>query len=167
MRIRNWAKVTGAAAAMALMLGGAAMASTSLPVSADITNSCVLGSPTALSFTYDPVVTNASTGADSHTQGNIVLTCTTGTTTAVIGLTLGNQPQSGQRYLKDSGSDTLSYNLYSDSGYSTAWDDSSNKFDAPTGTGVAQNIPVYGSIPKGQNVPAGHYTDVVTIDLTY
>lgn len=164
MKIKIWVRTIGVAASMALMLGGAAMATT-LPVSADISNTCSFGTITALSFTYDPVVANAST--DAHAQGNIALTCTSGDSSIVIGLTLGTNAVSGQRYLKDSGTDTLSYNLYSDSGYSTAWDDSANKYDAPAGTGVVQNIPVYGSIPAAQNEPAGHYTDTVTIDLTY
>jgi spore coat protein U-like protein len=164
MRIRNWARMTGAAAAMALMLGGAAMA-TNLPVSADISNTCAIGTVTALSFTYDPVVTNATTESDA--QGNIALTCTSGDASIVIGLTLGANAASGQRYMKDTGTDTLSYNLYKDTYDGAAWDDSSNKLDAPTGTGVSQNIPVYGVIPAGQNKPAGHYTDTVTIDLTY
>jgi spore coat protein U-like protein len=116
-------------------------------------------------ITDEGTVTNATT--DAHAQGNIALTCTSGDSSIVIGLTLGTNAASGQRYMKDSGTDKLSYNLYSDPGYSTAWDDSANKYDAPTGTGVAQNIPVYGSIPAAQNQPAGHYTDTVTIDLTY
>jgi spore coat protein U-like protein len=164
MRIRNWARMTGAAAAMALMLGGAAMA-TNLPVSADISNTCAIGTVTALSFTYDPVVTNATTESDA--QGNIALTCTSGDASIVIGLTLGANAASGQRYMKDTGTDTLSYNLYKDTYDGAAWDDSSNKLDAPTGTGLSQNIPVYGVIPAGQNKPAGHYTDTVSIDLTY
>jgi spore coat protein U-like protein len=61
---------------------------------------------------------------------------------------------------------TLAYNLYSDSGYSTAWDDSTNKVTAPTGTGLPQTLTVYGSIPQAQNKPAGSYTDTVTIDVT-
>ena len=48
MRIRNWARMTGAVAAMALILGGAAMATTTLPVSADISNTCAIGTVTAL-----------------------------------------------------------------------------------------------------------------------
>jgi spore coat protein U-like protein len=68
--------------------------------------------------------------------------------------------------MKDAGTDTLSYNLYSNVGYSTAWDDSSNKVTAPTGTGSPQTLTVYGSIPQAQNKPAGSYTDAVLIDVT-
>jgi spore coat protein U-like protein len=163
MKIGKTLQTVALMAAIGLMLGGAAMA-TNLPISADIANTCSLGTITALSFTYDPIVTNKTT--DAHATGNISLTCTSGDAAATIGLTLGAQPASGQREMVDGSSDTLAYNLYSNPGYSTVWDDSSNKLTAPTGTGAAQDLPVYGSIPAGQNKPAGHYTDTVVIDVT-
>jgi spore coat protein U-like protein len=163
MKIGKWARTVGLAASIALMSSGAAFA-TSLPISATITNTCSIGTVSGLSFTYDPIVTNAST--DAHTTGSIDLTCTTGDAAATVGLTLGGQPVSSQRYMKDSGTDTLAYNLYSDTSYSVAWDDSTNKVTAPTGTGSPQTLTVYGSIPKAQNNPAGSYTDTVTIDVT-
>jgi spore coat protein U-like protein len=162
MRIRNFMRTAGIGASMALMLGGAAIA-TDLPISATITNTCSIGTVTALSFTYDPVVANATT--DAHSTGSIAVTCTTGDSGALVGLGLGGQPTGSQRYMSD-GPATLAYNLYSDSGYSTAWDDSTNKVTAPTGTGLPQTLTVYGSIPQAQNKPAGSYTDTVTIDVT-
>lgn len=164
MKIGKWARTVGVAASMALMMGGAAMA-TNLPVSASITNTCSIGTVTALAFgAYDPVVENAST--DLHGTGSIALTCTTGDAAATVGLSLGGQSTSGQRYMIDGGTDKLSYNLYSDSGYSTAWDDTSNKVTAPTGTGTPQTLTVYGSIPAGQDEPQGNYNDTVAIDVT-
>jgi spore coat protein U-like protein len=34
-------------------------------------------------------------------------------------------------------------------------------------SGPAQPISIYGSIPAGQNVPAGTYTDTVIISVNY
>ncbi|MFM6073490.1 MAG: spore coat protein U domain-containing protein, partial [Dolichospermum sp.] len=36
-----------------------------------------------------------------------------------------------------------------------------------TGTGNASNITVYGRIGRGQNVPAGSYTDTVVATVTF
>ncbi len=67
--------------------------------------------------------------------------------------------------MKDGGSDTLSYNLFQDSGNTTAWNETTTKSD--TATGSAVNYTVYGVVPHGQNKPAGSYTDTVSIDVTY
>jgi spore coat protein U-like protein len=148
---------------MGLMLGGAAMA-TNLGVSANISNTCSIGTVTALAFgAYDPIAANAAT--DLHTQGSIALTCTLGDAAATVGLGLGGQPLSTQRYMSD-GTATLAYNIYSTADFATVWDDSANKVTAPTGTGLPQTLTVYGSIPQAQNKPAGSYSDAVVIDVT-
>ena len=163
MKIGKTLRTVALMAGMGLTLGGVALA-TDLPVSAEITNTCSIGTVTALAFgAYDPIVANATT--DLHGTGSIALTCTLGDAAATVGLTLGGQPVSTQRYMSD-GTDTLAYNLYSNTGYSTAWDDSANKVTAPTGTGLPQTLTVYGSIPHGQNKPAGRYSDAVPIDVT-
>ena len=68
-----------------------------------------------------------------------------------------------------SGANTLNYNLYSDSGRSTVWDDASSKV-AGTGQGLTTKLDftVYGKIPSGQvdTVP-GDYTDSITVSVSY
>jgi spore coat protein U-like protein len=167
MKIKECVRVAGLAVSMALMAAGAALAGTtsgSLPVSAGITNSCHFGTINSLSFTYDPVVANASSGSNATSTATFGLACTSGDS-ITIGLSLGAQPTGTQRYMIDSGTDKLSYNLYSDSGYSTAWNESSTVSD--TGAGATTTYTVYGSIPKGQNEPAATYNDTVSIDVTY
>ena len=163
MRIGKCLQTVALTAGMGLMLGGAAMA-TNLGVSANISNTCSIGTVTALAFgAYDPIAANAA--ADLHTQGSIALTCTLGDAAATVGLGLGGQPLSTQRYMSD-GTDTLAYNIYSTADFATVWDDSANKVTAPTGTGLPQTLTVYGSIPQAQNKPAGSYSDAVVIDVT-
>jgi spore coat protein U domain-containing protein, fimbrial subunit CupE1/2/3/6 len=168
MRIRNLLQAAGVAASIALMFGGVSLAattSTNLGVSATVTNNCSFGTISALSFgNYDPVVANAST--DLAGTGTFDLTCTSGDS-ITIGLSLGANASSGtQRYMVDGSSDQLSYNLYQDSGHTTAWDDTSN-LESSTGTGGSVLYTVYGNVPATQNVPAGSYTDTVSIDVTY
>lgn len=167
MRIRNLLQAAGVAASIALMFGGVSLAattSTNLGVSANVTNNCSFGTISALSFgNYDPVVANAST--DLAGTGTFDLTCTSGDA-ITIGLSLGANAGAGsQRYMKDSGTDQLSYNLYQDTTHTTAWDETTTKSD--TGTGTAVTYTVYGNVPAAQNVPAGSYTDTVSIDVTY
>jgi spore coat protein U-like protein len=159
-------KLCALTAVFAGMLAGMAAAATTsanLPVSADVSNVCNFGTINTLSFTYDPVVANASTDATS--SANFNLTCTTGDS-ITIGLDLGQHNASGQRQMQDSGTDKLSYNLFQNSNHSTAWDDSSNK-KSDTATGSAVAYTVYGVVPHAQNVPAGSYTDTVAINVTY
>jgi spore coat protein U-like protein len=167
MKITKLLRATGIIGSMALILNGAAMATTtsgSLPVSASITNTCVFGTINTLSFTYDPVVANSSTGTDATSSATFALTCTSGVA-ITIGMSLGAQPVTTQRYMKDAGTDTLAYNLFQDSGDTTAWDETTTKSDNATGSAVTYTV--YGVVPHGQNKPAGTYTDTVSIDVNY
>jgi spore coat protein U-like protein len=166
MRVRNWLRAAGIAASMALMLGGTAPAATvsgTLPVSANITNNCAFGTINSLSFgAYDPVVANAT--SDLPSSSTFALTCTSGAA-ITMGLSLGGNAVASQRNMKDGGSNTLSYDLFQDAAHSTAWNETTT--EASTGTGSSVTYTVYGVVPHGQNVPAGSYTDSVSIDVNY
>jgi spore coat protein U domain-containing protein, fimbrial subunit CupE1/2/3/6 len=61
-----------------------------------------------------------------------------------------------------SGSNTLGYQLYTDSGFTTIYQYTpSNQYSAPysNSTGGTSNSPVYGKILAGQTSPPGTYTD--------
>jgi spore coat protein U-like protein len=66
--------------------------------------------------------------------------------------------------MKD-GTDFLDYQLYTDSEHTTVWDNTTGQ--SVTGTGASSPTPVYGVITKGQNVPAGSYTDTVVATITF
>lgn len=68
-----------------------------------------------------------------------------------------------------SGSDTLNYQLYTDSQRTALWGDGTagTTVSNQTGTGSAQTITVYGRIPTGQTPPVGTYTDTVTVTVTF
>jgi spore coat protein U-like protein len=62
----------------------------------------------------------------------------------------------------------LSYNLFSNSGYTTNWGNTvGTDTVVGTGTGSAQSLTVYGQVPAGQLKTAGSYTDTITATITY
>jgi spore coat protein U-like protein len=150
----------------ALALGsGLARAATdddTFDVTATVADSCVITAGDLAFGAYDPVVTHASTALDA--SSTLSVTCTTGASTNIT-LDLGTSASGSQRRMSDGGTNHLDYELYSDSGRSTVWD------DAPgvdhTGTGSQENISVYGRVPAGQSVPAASYTDTVTATITF
>ena len=72
------------------------------------------------------------------------------------------------RYMTLSGgSALLKYNLYSNSGMTTNWGNSSGSWVTGSSNGANQPLTVYGQIPAGQSVTAGSYTDTITATITY
>ena len=85
---------------------------------------------------------------------------------ATVTLSAGNGGSFNPRQMSN-GSDRLSYNLYLDAAHGAIWGD---------GTGPSQTLnnavrnttyTIYGSIPTGQWVTPGSYTDAITITLNY
>jgi spore coat protein U-like protein len=69
-----------------------------------------------------------------------------------------------------SGSNSLTYGLYTNAARTTVWGDGtgSTATVTNTGSGSAQNFTVYGRIPAGQtSTPAGIYADTVSVTITY
>ena len=101
----------------------------------------------------------------------LAVTCTNTTPYAVslnAGVNAGGATNFASRAMK-SGSNTLAYQIYLDTGRSTVWGDgtASSSTKSGTGTGSLQNISVYGRIPSLANVVPGSYTDTVTVTITY
>lgn len=142
--------------AAALTLSGAARASTtttaSMAVSAEVTNSCTASAA--------PLAFGAYTGSQVDQSADLTVTCTKDASYAIT-LDDGQAASGAQRQLA-SGSERLAYDLYSDSGRTTAWSSVPG-----TGTGAAQTVTVFGTLPAGQNVAAGSYADTVVATITY
>jgi len=169
------ARMLTVAGATALALGvvsgtqAASPQTANLSVTATVSANCTI-STTAVAFgEYDPVVANASTPLD--VTGKVSVTCTTG---APATITLGQGPDPGAsstdaapvRRMK-SGSNYLSYQLYSEATHTTVWGNDASSDVENTGTGANQDIDVYGRVPSGQNVPTGNYSDTVVATITF
>jgi spore coat protein U-like protein len=148
----------------------AATATSSMPVTADVTNSCTISAGSLAFGSYDPIVTNAVTDLDG--TATLTITCTSGAA-ATITISQGANPNTGstddvplRRML--SGADFLSYTLYQDVAHTTVWGNTTGTGLPYTGTGVqTTNTTVYGVITQAQNVPAGTYSDTDTVTITF
>ncbi|UQY33076.1 spore coat U domain-containing protein [Pseudomonas fulva] len=100
--------------------------------------------------------------------GSFSVTCNTGTDFSVT-LDSGANAAGTQRNMTN-GTDSIAYNLFQDPGRTTPWGDGSNGGDtlATTGTGVAQELVVYGQVPPRTQVPSvGTYTDTVQVTVAW
>lgn len=152
-------------------VSGTAVAGTdtsNLPVSATVSANCTIDASGGVAFgAYDPIVTNKTTALTA--SGTVSTTCTNGSS-ATITLGQGSNAGSGSTAAAPirrmaSGSNYLSYQLYSDSGDTTVFDGSTGV--GVTGTGSAVSTSVYGSVAAGQNVPAGSYADTVLATVAF
>jgi spore coat protein U-like protein len=161
------------AAGALLSLPIASQAGTStgnLDVSATIANNCVFGTSTMAFGAYDPVVTNATTPL--AVTGAVNLTCTkSDAITLTAGAGLNGASASGTcavtactRAMK-SGTNFLSYDLYTSTAHTTVWNTSNNI--PATATGSSQAVSVFGYIPAASLQPAGTYVDTVVVTATF
>jgi len=168
-RIHHFAKLTGAGFAAlggaALLMGPAIPAlagngGDDMGVSATVSNVASVTAGSLAFGSYDPVIANASDPKDG--SATVSVDATTGST-YTIALGDGDNASSGQRRLTDGSSNYLDYNLYSDSNYQDAWDNTTTH----SGTGSGQDYTVYGQIPGAQSVPAGSYSDTVAVTVAF
>lgn len=140
----------------------AGTATSNMSVTASVGASCTISTAALALGAYDPISTNASTAKDG--TGTVTINCTQGSV-VTIGLGDGLNAVSGQRKLA-SGAERLNYDIYSDSGRSTAWN--TTTLVTTTGTGAAASHTAYGRIPAGQTTAnAGTYTDTVVATVTF
>lgn len=134
--------------------------------------SCAVSpAPTTVAFgNYDP-----TSGAAKSTTGNIAVTCSAlvlFTVSYVISLNAGNSGSFTTRFMNLTGNH-LNYNLFTQAGHTTIWGNgtagTSTVSDSYTAIGLSEtrNYTVYGLLPALQAVPAGVYTDTITVTVTY
>jgi len=165
--------LTLAAAAAALLFTAhsavAASKSTTFNVSSSVSANCTI-SATDLNFgAYDPVVANKTTALDVNTT--VTVLCTKGSTGVTVGLDLGIHAAAGNRFMSN-GTDSLQYELYSDSAGGTLWANAGAGLVTwpafgPIGAGAGTPHTVFGRIPAGQDVSVGSYNDTVTATVNF
>jgi len=146
-------------------LAVAATATTTLPVSASVISVCIGLTATSLTFgNYDPTSASPTYGSNS-----ISMQCTLNNSYTIA--LNGGTTSGGTVALRKmtTGMQTLNYNLYTTSAHTVIWGDGSSGTStvAGTGTGLTQTYNVYGGIPVRQTSPAGVYSDVITVTVTY
>jgi spore coat protein U-like protein len=175
------AALTGTAAIAGLCAAQDASAATTtgtLAVSATVVNNCVFTTNPLAFGNYDPAVVNAAGGTALTGNGSLVVTCTTNDSITVDFDAGGNPAGSSTalvplRQMSDGASDLLGYTLFwpttlvAGTASTTPWGTGTGSSYVFTATGVAQTINVWGSVAKGQNVPAGSYADTVNVTVNY
>ena len=163
MKIRKSLTVLSVATGVALMptLASAATATTTFLVTTTVLNTCIVAAAPLAFGNYDP-----TSGTDTDATNAISVTCTS-TAPYNIGLDKGTNGTSVTARLMKLSS-TLTYSLYSNAGRTTNWGNTVGTDTVTgTGTGILQTYTVYGRSPHGAAVPAGAYTDTVTVTVTY
>jgi len=153
--------------------------------------SCPIGSYTSgFSFTvYATVITNCNVqsgtlvfpsssilSANVTATGSISVQCTN-TTPYSVSLGSGNYASGSQRRMYSAATSAyVSYDLYTDSGFSNAWSTTTSATSCTggsgtcylgTGSGAYQSVPVYGLVPPQTSPKAGSYSDSVVVTVTY
>lgn len=163
-----------AALSLGMLIAAPAMAGTStasLAVSSAVAINCTVSTASVAFGSYDPVSTNAASGADLDGTGTLNVACTKGAT-VTADLSNGANVSGTQRRLAN-GVNFLNYDLYRDSGRTLAWTSGAgnnvNPYapSATATTNAATNVTVYGRIPKGQDAASGSYSDTVTVTLNF
>lgn len=150
-----------------------ATATGTFTVTATVANNCSVSANNVNFGTY--------TGAlVTNTSSNITVTCNKGV--AITSLLIGNGANaSGTQKRMINGSEYLNYNIDvpNNAALSTCPAAATNEWNGTTGpssanltalfaaTGGPKTIPICASVPASQFVPAGTYTDTVTMTLTY
>ncbi|MPZ17794.1 MAG: hypothetical protein GEV06_07775 [Luteitalea sp.] len=120
-------------------------------------------------ITANPLSFGTVTGITGHeATSNLSATCTPN---AAYTITLNGGSVSGnvnERQMRlGPGPDTVDYQLYRDSGRTQVWGDTQATGVTGSGTGSAQSIPVYGSVPAQGPKPPGLYQDTITATITF
>ncbi len=130
-------------------------------VTATIVKSCTV-SATNLAF-------GNYTGAVKNSTSTVSVTCTN-TTPYTVGLNAGTATGATvtNRSMTGPASALLHYSLFSNSGRTTNWGNTSaTHWVSGTGNGIAQPLTVYGQIPAAQYVTPGSYSDTITVSVAY
>lgn len=135
-------------------------ASTHFSVQATVEKACSI-TATALNF-------GNYSGALLDSTATLSVQCTS-TTTYTVGLDAGTASGATvtSRMMTGPNSALMDYSLFSNSGYSVNWGNSSGSWVSGTGTGLVQNLTVYGQISAKQSLPPGTYTDTVIATVSY
>ena len=159
------------AAALLFVAGSAAAGSksTTFNVSSSVAANCTI-SATDLNFgAYDPLVANKTTPLDVNTT--VTVLCTKGSTGVTVGLDLGTHAAAGSRFMSN-GTDSLQYELFSDSAGGTVWSNAGAGLVTwpafgPIGAGTGTPHTVFGRVAAGQDVSVGSYSDTVTATVNF
>ena len=172
-------KMVAAALLVAPAIALAASATTTIAVSASVTQNCTISTTSALAFVaYDPIGANAT--AALNATGQVSVACSKGATGLTIGIDNGAHVAGAQRQmLGGTAAGMLQYNLFQPPNNTPStpctfpatvpWTNTgAGLFTLSSATTkVARVYNVCGTVPGGQDVAADAYTDTVTATINF
>lgn len=123
----------------------------------------------ALNFgTADSLFTTANGQVLGGGGGALSILCSSGTTPTltVRGGAHDGQSSGGTRALYDGVANYVPYDLYTDAGHSQIIG-INGVINLAASTGVAQTVNIYGQAVGKPGLPAGTYTDTISVELTF
>jgi spore coat protein U-like protein len=127
---------------------------------------CSFDSVTGVDFGLYDVFNPGRTTA----TGSITFRCTGagGTNLMTMSFSTGSGTFSNRTLI--SGANTLRYNLYLDAANTQIWGDGTSGtfvFSIDPNSSGRRTVTVYGTIPAGQDVGVGSYTDTITVTMNF
>lgn len=104
------------------------------------------------------------TQTDASSQ--LTVSCTSGLP-YTVGLNGGSTNQAPTARRMSGNGQFITYGLYRNSARSLPWGDTAGTMIGGTGTGVGQNLAVYGRVPVQTTPSPGLYSDTVAVTVTY
>lgn len=146
--------------------GGSAGTSSTFPFTATATvpSDCRSYITTNLDFGTVPGLI----GNDIDNASTVTMTCT-GRTAWNVALDNGQNASGSTRRMRlPATGNYVTYELYQTAARTQRWGNTLGTDTVPgTGTGSAQTLTVYGRVPAAQSVPAGNYSDTITVTISY
>ncbi len=148
-----------------------------LPLAANAAVSCNVATSGVSFGNYDQVST-----ANTTSMGNVGITCSdlggAGSLSVSISVSISASATSGtvanRQMAMAGGTDRLNYNLYQDAALSLLWGNTPGvndvtlpKLRVPKNGSASTSVTIYGSIPAGQNVSVGNYSDSNVLTIFY
>ncbi|MDQ7996578.1 MAG: spore coat U domain-containing protein [Luteibacter sp.] len=138
------------------------VAGPALTATANVAAKCTVGTATELNFGSVSGLLRVNTD-----QTSLVRATCTQRAAYQIGLDNGKNASGTTRRMTD-GTHFVTYQLFTDPGRTTRWGNTLNTDTAAgTGSGSEQTLTVYGRVPIQPAQPAGSYSDIVTVTVTY
>jgi spore coat protein U-like protein len=150
-------------AALSVPNANASTATGSFNSTITIQSNCQVVSTNTLNFG-----TQGLLAANTDASATFAVQCTN-TTPYNVGLNAGSTAGGSiATRLMTSGSATVSYKMFSDSGRTANWGNTvGTDTVSGTGNGSSQTLTVYGRVPAQTTPAAATYTDTVTVTITY
>jgi spore coat protein U-like protein len=153
--------ITCGAALAAGSQASAQTATDTLSVQVTVQNSCSVGGTTIDFGTY-----SSGQSSDLDADGDLTYSnCPAGTLT--VSLDAGGSGNISNRQMSSGNGDNLSYQLYKNSARNQVWGADAEGLQQVLLEAGSGSMTVYGRIVGNQDAPAGQYSDVVNITMTF